>query len=110
MNIVTIETKEVVTVDWPRLALLIANKVACDLKNVLVETCQEPIEASRTMGTLAMHAADAQYGFQVCKLLSKGAWDEAINMIYDMDTEARDVMLRYLEECGGKKFRKHYLT
>jgi hypothetical protein len=41
--------------------------------------------------------------------LSTGAWDEAINMIWSMDTDARDVMLRYLDEVGGKKFRKHFL-
>jgi hypothetical protein len=109
MDIVTVEMKEVVTVDWPRLALTIANKIAYDLKNVMFETCQEPLEVTESLGTLAMYAGDAKDGFSVCKFLSTGDWDEAINMIWSMDTEARSIMLRYLDECGGKKFRKHFL-
>jgi hypothetical protein len=108
MNIVTVETTEVVTVDWPRLALLIARKVTYDL-NVMIAKCQEPLDVTESLCTLAMYAGDAKDSFTVCEFLSTGDWDEAINMIYSMDSVARDVMLRYLGECGGKKFRKHFL-
>jgi hypothetical protein len=115
MNIVTVETKEVVIVDWPRLAMAIAAKVAEDLNNVMFETLKEPLqplqplEVTESLCTLATYAGDVKDSFTVCEFLSMGEWDQAINMIWRLDTEERVVMLRYLDEVGGKKFRKHFL-
>lgn len=107
-DIIKVEVKEVVTVDWAALATKIADMIAYDLKHIMFEACQETI-ALNDLGLFAMYAGDASDGFAICKVLATGDWDTANDMIWKMDTQARDVMWRYLDAVGGKKFSNHYL-
>jgi hypothetical protein len=106
-DIVKVETRQMVTVDWEQLALTISAMIADDLKKSMLAVSHLPADCYISM--LAMCADDASKGLAVCKVVANGNWDEASTMLRRMDTAPRENIYAYLCEVGGDEFVKNFI-